>query len=265
MKIKRIVHRLRRYPKEERILAWKSNTSKVELEITTVCNLRCYNCDRSCRQAPSPENMSLQQIHTFVDESSQLNHDWINIAILGGEPTLHPRFFKILDIMNIYKKKHPGTRIELVTNGYGQMVNTVLKQVPAWVKITNMKKKSNVQKFSSYNVAPIDLGKFSRSNFSKGCEITEYCGLGLTRYGYYPCGAGASVDRVFGFDIGIKTLADCNRKKLRQQLHLLCRYCGHFKDRNMWHYNTETEEKMSKTWQDTYNKYQKEKPGLTLY
>ena len=265
MKIKKVKKRISRFLKKEKIFPWHTNRRKIELEITTECNLGCYNCDRSCRQAPSSESMSLQQIQTFIDESLQLNQGWINIAILGGEPTLHPHFFEVLDIFDKYKISNPGCRIELVTSGYGQRVVGILNKIPSWIEITNIKKKSHIQKFSTYNIAPIDTAEFVSSNFSLGCEITEYCGLGLTRYGYYPCGAGASVDRVFGFDIGLKKLSDCQPKKLKNQLKTLCKYCGHYKDRDMWNYNTETEEKISEIWQNTYRKYREKKPHLSLF
>ena len=38
------------------------NINKVEIEITTACNLYCINCGRACSQAPSNESMSAEQI-----------------------------------------------------------------------------------------------------------------------------------------------------------------------------------------------------------
>ena len=107
---------------------------------------------------------------------------------------------------------------------------------------------------------------YKTADFNKACAITEVCGLGLTRYGYYICGAGAAVDRVFGFDVGIKKLALVDNHKLKKQRELLCKYCGHYKDANFrGGRNWIDAEKMSASWITAYENYKKERPKLTLY
>jgi sulfatase maturation enzyme AslB (radical SAM superfamily) len=250
--------------KRKGVLPWVPNKLTVELEITTSCSLACFNCDRSVRQAPSNERMSLEQIQKFIDESVEMNWKWKHIKLLGGEPTLHPQLFEILDMLHKYVETNsPDCVIGIATNGYGPKVNEVLSRLPNWVVVTNTRKKSNVQPFVSYNIAPIDLEEYSNSNFSRGCWITEVAGLGLTRYGYYPCGAGGALDRVFGFNIGVKTLKSVTDSALNQQLNLLCRYCGHYKtnydDKRIF------DEQISKSWKDAYEKYRANKPHLVEY
>jgi molybdenum cofactor biosynthesis enzyme MoaA len=48
---------------------WITNMAEIEIEITSFCNLACYNCNRSVRQAPTNECMSLSQVERFVSES----------------------------------------------------------------------------------------------------------------------------------------------------------------------------------------------------
>lgn len=248
---------------KKRFVSWQPCLDKIELEITTFCSLSCFNCDRSVRQAVSGEYMSLEQIAKFVQESFDLNWHWKQITILGGEPTLHPQFFEVLEIIKKYKDKNPACWVEIATNGYGLKVQEILAKMPQWLKIRNSSKQSNKQNFSSYNIAPIDLERYKRANFKKGCWILGACGLGLTKYGYYCCGAGASVDRVFGFDIGLKKLSMVNRRAIKKQLKQLCRYCGHFKDS----FETEkvSEEEMSHSWAEAYRAYKIRRPELTLY
>lgn len=244
---------------------WETNLHAVELEITTFCNLACLNCDRSVRQSPTGESMSLEQVEKFVKESCDLNYKWGRIMILGGEPTLHPQFFEVLNTIKKYKDKNPDCVVDLATNGYGEKARKIIDRTPAWVQIMDTHKQSNKQNFSSYNIAPIDLIRYRKTVFSKGCAITERCGLGLTRYGYFPCGAGASVARVFGFDIGLKKLALVNRQVIKKQLSQLCRYCGHFKDAFEPESVSVSEEIISPSWEAAYKAYKIIKPELTLY
>lgn len=263
IKIHNPVYILKFILKKKNLVPWVPNKKYVEIEITTKCSLACFNCDRSVRQAPSNEDMSCEQIEKFVNESIKLNWEWKRIRLMGGEPTLHPHFFKILKIVRAYKDFNPRCVIEISTNGYGIKVNEVLSKLPNWVNVRNSKKESNIHEFSSYNMAPIDLEEFKNADFSKGCWVTETCGLGLTKYGYYPCGPGASADRIFGFNIGLKKLSSVNDLTLKNQLKLLCKYCGHYKD----NYDAEriTEEKMSVSWQKAYEKYKKRKPNLFVF
>ena len=228
-----LIHQRAQIAFSGKLFCWKPNKRWIEIEITPKCSLACFNCDRSVRQAPSNKEMSLEQIRNFVNESIKLNWRWKNIRLMGGESLLHPQFFEILKIVEQLRKIDPNCRIEVSTNGYGREVKKALSKLPDWVKVVNSNKNSNINRFSSYNIAPIDLRNYQNEDFSRGCWITNEAGLGLSRYGYYPCGAGASVDRVFGFDVGQKGLSLVTDSTLKNQLRILCRYCGHYKE-NFW-------------------------------
>lgn len=245
-----------------------TSLNKIEIDLTTKCSLACKNCDRNIRQAPSNESISLEQVKKFYKESIDLNWKWDTIGILGGEPTLHPELLDILDVLYEYKKKYNDCTIELITNGYGSKVKQVIDKIPDWVTIRNSQKKSSDSFFVSVNVAPIDLRKFQKNDFSMGCVITSYNGIGLNRYGYYPCGASAALDRVFGLDLGLKSLADVNDKSMNLLKSKLCKYCGYFKYKLYDLSNPKLftkEEKYSITWEEKLENYKVEKPTLKLY
>ena len=182
---------------------------------------------------------------------------------MGGEALLHPQFFEILEIVKHLQKIDPNCKIEVLTNGYGSEVKKVLPNVHDWVKVVNSNKNSNNNRFSSYNIAPIDRNNYQNADFSRGCWITNEAGLGLSRYGYYPCGAGASVDRVFGFDVGQKGLSSVNDLILKKQLRILCGYCGHYKEN--FGIDILSKEKMSASWKKAYEEYTIAEPKLSLY
>lgn len=202
----------------------------VEIDITYACNLDCFNCDRSCHQAPSGDHMSLGQILYFLDETRLNRIQWRRISVLGGEPTLHPQFQEIMKLILEYCEKYsPHTRVVVVTNGYGDRVNNTLIHLPARVKVRNTAKKSQIQRdFNTFNVAPVDVQEYAGADFSNGCWITEGCGMGVTPYGYYPCAVAGGIDRIFGFDLGRSTLPEPD-DDMEQQLRAFCTYCGHFK------------------------------------
>lgn len=261
------------YLRQKLKVPYRLNMDQVEIELTTVCNLHCLNCDRSTGQAPSGEYMTVEQIKKFIRESIELNKKWKLLRVMGGEPTLHPNIIEICNLFLEYKKNHSlKTEIMLFTNGYGQRVTDTLNTIPKGIYIRNSGKESPTQFFSSYNIAPVDLKDFhekNKKNYYKGCQVNEMCGLGLSRYGYYVCGAGASVDRVFGWDIGIKKLSLVKKAILRKQLSLLCRYCGHFKN---WGRTFPKggpilvdKEAMSESWVKAYKAYKEKKPDNSLY
>jgi len=191
-------------------------TSKVQLEITTDCNLKCHNCDRACGVAPSKEYMGIEHIWKFVEESLKLNKKWTRIDILGGEPTLYPHLPQLWSFLKLYKLKNPDCQVRFSTNGINKI------DVPDWVKVRNSKKTGRDQKHTAFNSAPVDHGEDVKS-----CSVPWRCGTSLSRHGYFLCGAGAAIARVFGIDIGIKNLRDVTSDALRGQIDELCKYCGH--------------------------------------
>jgi hypothetical protein len=244
-------------------LEYTPDIKKIEIVLTERCNLYCFNCDISCRQAPSDAYMSVGQVQKFISESLKQNWLWTRIRLMGGEPTLHPQFLEIIKLFEEYKKAKPNCRLEITTNGFGAEVNETLARLPCWCDVGNTRKKSVINNFSSFNIAPIDLKEYIREDFSRACIVTQYCGIGLSRHGFYSCAVGAGIDRIFGFDLGIKELSSINESSLKEQLKTLCKYCGHYKTR----YSAETikEEKMSPAWANVYEKYKVNMPKLSLY
>jgi hypothetical protein len=174
--------------------------------------------------------MTLSQIKKFLKESVEQKRKWIVITLLGGKPTLHPEIFEIAKELLFYKRTFSNeTKILLATNGNGNRVSRVLSEFPDEIEIQNTKKKSKTHDvFYSFNVAPIALFRYKFVDYTNGCSITDVCGIGLNRYGYYPCGVGGAIDRIFGLDIGRKSLPQPN-DFMTDQFQQLCKYCGRFK------------------------------------
>lgn len=86
-----------------------SAPSKVYFEITRKCNLNCTFCYNKSNDSFSKE-LSKEQIFSLLDELSELGT--FEIRFTGGEPTIHPDFFEIIE----YSVKL-GFFVSLGTNG----------------------------------------------------------------------------------------------------------------------------------------------------
>lgn len=246
-----------------RVLPWSPNLTKLEIELTTACNLRCPNCNRATSLAPSLACMTESQIDRFVGESLSLGWRWQRIALTGGEPTLHPRLIEVIGAIERYKREYPSCEVAVVTNGHGGAVHKVLSRVPEWVVVKNSAKTGDPPEFEPFNQAPIDLPGARGMNFNLGCSITEICGIGLSRHGYYPCGPAATIDRVFGKDLGIKSLAHVSTRHSRAQMAALCGLCGHFLS-NHGAPKTSRQE-VSVSWEAALKRHEIEPHALTLW
>jgi uncharacterized radical SAM superfamily Fe-S cluster-containing enzyme len=82
------------------------------VEICDACNLRCPVCYAS--SGPERQNFrSLDQIERMLDAvvRNEIQPDVVQIS--GGEPTIHPDFFKVLDLAKVRPIRH----LMLNTNG----------------------------------------------------------------------------------------------------------------------------------------------------
>ena len=240
---------------------WRRSAERVEIDITYSCNLKCFNCNRSCEQDPSNDRMSIAQVRQFLEESRAAGNPWKAIQVLGGEPTNHPQFVEIMNLIVEYRDKYSTkTSIQLNTNGYGERVNRMLSRVPAGVTIKNSSKTTKAQtEFCTFNVAPIDLEEYAGADYANGCFVSQICGSGVTPYGYYPCAIAGAIDRTFGLNMGRKTLPEPNDAMI-QELRVFCALCGHFKP--------PTSEElpgpvMSPTWVEAYTRSHRCPPKLS--
>lgn len=241
----------------------------VEIDLTFACNLRCLNCDRSCTQAVDARAMSVDQIAHFLDETRSSGRAWRRVRLLGGEPTLHPDLDRILAMLLDWRDmESPGTLLELVSNGHGERVTQVLARVPAGVKVKDTAKAGRHQaKFEAFNLAPIDDPLFARSDFCNGCWIAQDCGIGLNRFGWYPCAVAGGIDRVVGLGIGLPRLPT-STADFDEALRAACALCGHFAV-GRWT-DPETREPVhgapqSRAWMNAYRGFAEGKPDLPLY
>ena len=205
------------------------NMHRLEIDLTYRCQLRCSNCSRGCTQSPSDLDIRISQVMEFLDSSLDQGRSWNKVRILGGEPTLHPNFLDIINIMYQWFEEHsPQTDIQVVSNGAGKFVKENYYQIPiTWQTESSFKDGTDPDYFDPVNIAPKDLPAFKNEDFSKACWVAMECGMALTPNGYFPCSVAGAIDRMFSMNGGLKTLP-IDTENLQSELSKYCSLCGHY-------------------------------------
>ena len=82
------------------------------IEVTDACNLRCPTC--YANSGPERQNhRPLKQIEAMLDLAVRNEEEPSIVQISGGEPTIHPQFFEILDAA----RRRPIQHLMVNTNG----------------------------------------------------------------------------------------------------------------------------------------------------
>jgi uncharacterized radical SAM superfamily Fe-S cluster-containing enzyme len=83
------------------------------VEITDRCNLTCPVCYAGSSTDPHLKHRSLDEVKAMLDATVANEGEPDVVQLSGGEPTLHPQFFEILDEC----KKRPIRHVMVNTNG----------------------------------------------------------------------------------------------------------------------------------------------------
>jgi hypothetical protein len=230
----------------------KVNTGIAEIAITYRCQNRCDNCGTLCTQAPCDfGDLSLEDIERFIKETIDEKHQWGLITLTGGEPTLHPDFEEICDLLCDYKaKNNPGMGFQVVTNGYGR----ITEECMAYAKSKGMgvglayKAGRNRCLYVPVNDSPSDNGV----PFTLGCNISQDCGPDFNFLGWYECTPTAAAARVFNYEPIGKTLHEFLEKtRSDSYIPVHCKHCAH-----SWpERKREMAQVTSPTWQKAFDDY----------
>ncbi|MEO2211084.1 radical SAM protein [Paenibacillus amylolyticus] len=240
-----------------------TNVKKLEIDITHVCTLQCFNCDRGLSLMPGGKetNVSLEQINKLIKQTIDNNHHWEQIRIMGGEATVHPEFNKIIQTLYDYKQKYNRSlRLIVATNGHTEFTKNKLN----WLELNypsiiveNTAKVNNYQKgFDLIHYAASDFNDDPNYQY-KGCWTTEACGVGLNASGFYCCAVGGAIDKFFKYDIGIKDLTEVTIENMTKMFEPLCSKCGRHEHIQVDNNNIEVV--VSKTWKECLDNFDADK------
>ena len=230
------------------------NINRIELCLTYKCNVYCDNCSGLCTQAPAGEelDMTVDQVKDFIAQSIELNWPWERITLHGGEPTLHPNFKEICEIVADYKKNHnENCGVWFCTNYASPKSHDFCEEIKMLYGIgAGISEKhggANVP-YVATNMSPTDCGEA----WERGCLITEDCGICLNHAGYFECSPAAAASRVFDRKPFATKLKDVTAGGLASCFETDCAHCG-------WSVPGRariTEQQTSKTWKEALDKYE---------
>ena len=198
----------------------------VQIEVTNACINQCANCTRCVGHHPKPYFMDLETIEKAIDSLDGFDGE---IGLMGGEPTLHPKF---LAILQLFQKKIPRERRGFWTSGH------------KWCKYRNEIEQTFDKERIIYNEHSTDGGihqpilasmedlvkdKEFREELKENCWVQrrwETCSI--TPYGIYFCEIAGALDILFNGGRNAVTLTKDwwkNNASFKHQ-YKICDRCG---------------------------------------
>jgi hypothetical protein len=185
---------------------------------------------------------------------------------LGGEPTLHSQLQEIVERLMEYRHAYPEVLLRVISNGSGKIgeYRQWLEERQINMSLASKRAGAPPGYFDNMQIAPLDKDPNMGPAAPCGIFGTYGCGLGLTKHGYFLCGAGASIARVIGADIGVMRLADVTHAAMVKQAERLCNICGHW--------TGPTTDTLSQTgaitgpfWREAIARYKQAVPPMSTY
>ena len=168
--------------------------ASLEIQILLACNFECHACDQFSNfhgiSWVKKATMTMAQIHHFIGEVQAANAFFGRIRLVGGEPSLHPRFHEIVRLLHeeLLLRGHI-VQLEIVTNGsHPEKIQPVKHLLKVRVSDNNDKNKHHI---ANMRWTPHELGYEGKT-----CRSPWHCGWSLNYYGFFPCSAGAGVAKL---------------------------------------------------------------------
>lgn len=165
----------------------------IELEITLKCNAPCLNCNKFCNMQDlgivygDEMDMSLHDVERFIEQVKTIGNVQ-DIRIMGGEPTVHPFY---AEICRMIKEELVDTR--LIRRAY-VVSNGLIKKESCLSVLVQIPLEKRKEFHTCALVSPMDKGISFREDV---CPTPKVWGVSYNKLGWYPCGPGGAIARLF--------------------------------------------------------------------
>lgn len=194
-----------------------------ELEITLRCNSACPQCNRMCNVIDhGPSDMTIDQISDFIDSVRAAGGADI-ISVMGGEPTIHPEFVRIMEMLhNELELTGMVKNLRIATNGIIPIPDLGF---PVKALVSPVARKQHRSSF----IAPIDSGQKTRR-----CVVPWHCGMAINKFGYSPCGPASAIARLFEIDGFTRKEMPSGPEAFRGYEQKICPLCQLYAKNDTW-------------------------------
>ena len=226
-----------------------------EINITYDCDLACKWCNRLCgTKLNKPDHLTVPQAKKYFTIISNNIEPHSKIIIIGGEPTLHPQLFEILDLAVEIIRPKLVVPLLIRSHGIGEVVPKILQQIKERYTVSESRLFGDglpgLSEFLSTSTqfiiersdmvwegykayierqhdpifrAAIDLNP-NCDDYSKMCKATTLNRWGVTPYGIFRCSHfGPSISRIFKLGPGFDHMP--TDEELAEHKKKICKYC----------------------------------------
>jgi len=176
--------------------------NNILIDITNACNMTCSNCTRFCGHFRSDKIyfMDLDYFEKAVDSMMNFPN---TVGVMGGEPTLHPNFPEICEIMQkLPEKRRRGLWSNTLTPQF-QKYGSLINQTFGMFNLNDHKSKPI--KHTPILMASEDFKDVSKSEMDKiidECWVQNFWSATITIKGAFFCEVAATMSTLFDGPVG---------------------------------------------------------------
>jgi len=211
-----------------------SEMTVIQIDVTNLCDKSCANCTRFCGHY-TPDRLYFMDLDYYEKAVISLKSFKGMIGMIGGEPTLHPRFPEMCEILNFHIKEkerkglwtNTGKKFQenkrLITDTFGYLncndhVTHDIVHAPILVASGDMLKDGR-------------LTEDEWRKYTDSCWVQTSWSATVTPKGAFFCEVAGMLDYLFEGDAGwdITERPEWWRKDIDQyadQIARACRQCG---------------------------------------
>lgn len=206
----------------------------IQIDVTNICDRSCANCTRFCGHY-AHDRLYFMKPDYYEKAVISLKNFPGMIGMIGGEPTLHPEFSTLCEILNFHIKDKDRKGLWSNTGKRFQDQKEIINKTFGFINANDHVTNDIIH--TPILVASEDLiknGKVTEDEWERytdSCWVQTTWSATITPQGAYFCEIAGMLDYLFDEKIGkdITGMPDWWKKELseyKEQISWACRKCG---------------------------------------